>query len=107
MSRHYIAHATKREHYFVVGYDRAQDRFFLQVRRSRTGAPSHIDFDFDLDDLATLKAEVPPELRDILLKEARGEADVNAIMDWRLPPERRNLWAQIKKTMFEPEVPGE
>jgi hypothetical protein len=99
MSRHTIAHATKEGHFFIVGYDRPLDRFFLQVWRPRDEQPHYVDYDFDLDDLATLKAEVPKELRDVLIKEAAGESDTQAIFDWRLPADQRDLRAAAQRLM--------
>lgn len=99
MSRHAIAHATKAGHFFIVGYDHLLGRFFLQVWRPRSEQPHRVDYDFDLDDLTTLGAEVPPELPDVLVKEAAGESDTQAIFDWRLPADQRDRRAAAQRLM--------
>ena len=93
MSRHIIAHATKKDYFFIVGYDRPAGAFFCQSWRPDANHPRFIDNCFDIADLTVIGAAVPPELRDILIKEALGESDTQAIMDWRLPTDQRDLRA--------------
>ncbi len=84
MSRHYLAHKTKKKAYFVVGYDRPLKAYYIQVwDNPDDNYPAYEDDCFDLDLLEGAGAVVPEGLRDILVKECLGERDTNACHDWR------------------------
>lgn len=83
MSRHTLAHATKPEAFFVVGYDRPVKAFYCQAWTGDDEELSWEDDCFDIDDLPKIGAVVPPELRDILILEAVGTIDPNYVKDWR------------------------
>jgi len=84
MSRHYLAHRTKKNAYFVAGYDRPLQAFYIQVWESPDDdGPVYTDDCFDLDLLGDTGAEIPANLRDILVQECLGERDPNYCHDWR------------------------
>ena len=83
MSRHTLGDSTPKRRRFICGYDRNQDRFFLQVWGPRSSAPVHIDFDLDLDDLEGYGALVPEGFRDQIRNEVLGSSDTNICKDWR------------------------
>ena len=70
----------------VVGYDRPTDEFFAQSWDEKENEVIDVHYDIDLDELEALIPEVPPGLREQLLKEAAGNTNTNTIKDWRNDP---------------------
>ena len=84
VSRHILAHATKPKAYFVVGYDRPLQAFYLQIWDGEDEVyPEYSDDCFEIDFLPSIGAIVPEGLREILIKECLGEIDPNYVKDHR------------------------
>lgn len=84
MSVHTLAHRSAPKQRFEVGYDRRSRRYFVQIwAESSPDCPVHSDDDLDIRQLESMGAVVPDGLLDLLVKEATGEADAGACIDWR------------------------
>lgn len=85
MSRHILAHATKPDAHFVVGYDRPLHAFYLQVWDMNVDdqAPIYTDDCFEIDFLPNIGAVLPEGLHATLIKECLGKINPNYVKDYR------------------------